>query len=116
MAPRRVAPGPNPPRQVPSQQERSCQEVPRSQEAARALPAPARRDPPPAPARQDPALLLAAAQGDPQGQALPQPKSPAATAGCPPTPPSCVASRGPASSGRTCLLATTAQLIPRSSS
>src|SRR3954469_15747431 len=75
MAPRRVAPGRNPLRQAPAQQERSCQEVPRPQEAARALPAPA-------PARQDPALLPAAAHGDPQGQALPRPKPPVATAGC----------------------------------
>src|SRR3954463_11787130 len=82
MAPRRAAPGQNPLRQAPAQQERSCQEVPRPQEAARALPAPARRDPAPAPARQEPALLPAAAQGDPQGQALPQPKPPVATAGC----------------------------------
>src|SRR4051812_19130682 len=36
VAPRRVAPGRNPLRQVPVQQERSCQEVPRPQEAARA--------------------------------------------------------------------------------
>src|SRR3954468_18475038 len=57
MAPRCVAPGRNPPRQAPAQQERSCQEVPRPQEVARALPAPARHDPAPAPARQDPALL-----------------------------------------------------------
>src|SRR4051812_36391914 len=67
MAPRRAAPGRNPLRQAPAQQERSCQEVPRPQRAARALPVPARRDPPPAPARQGPALLPAAAQGDPQG-------------------------------------------------
>src|SRR4051812_16100314 len=82
MAPRRAAPGRKPLRHAPAQQERSCQEVPRPQEGARALPAPARRDPAPAPARQDPALLPAAAQGDPQGQALPQPKPPTATAGC----------------------------------
>src|SRR3954463_15488252 len=67
MAPRRAAPGRNPLRHAPAQRERSCQEVPRPQEAARALPAPARRDSAPAPARQDPALLPAAAQGDPQG-------------------------------------------------
>ena len=66
MAPRRVAPGRNPLRQAPAQ---SCQEVPRPQEAARALPAPARRDHAPAPARQDPALLPAAARGDMQDQA-----------------------------------------------
>src|SRR3954463_2725581 len=82
MAPRRAAPGQNPLRQAPAQQERSCQEVPRPQEAARALPAPARRDPTPVAARQGPALLPAAAQGGPQGQALPQPKPPVATAGC----------------------------------
>src|SRR3954468_3960138 len=82
MAPRRMAPGWNPLRQAPAQQERSCQEVPRPREAARALPAPARRDPAPAPARQDTALLPAAAQGGSQGQALPQPKPPVATAGC----------------------------------
>ena len=46
------------------------------------LPAPARRDPAPAPAHQDPALLLAAARGDPQDQALRQPKPFVATAGC----------------------------------
>src|SRR3954470_17530211 len=82
MAPRRAAPGRNPLRQAPAQQERSCQEVPRPQEASRALPALVRRDPAPAPARQDPALLPAAAQGDPQGQALPQPKPLVVTAGC----------------------------------
>src|SRR3954468_11970474 len=82
MAPRRVALGRNPPRQVPAQQERSCQEVPRPQEAARALPAPARRDHAPAPARQDPALLLAAAHGDLQDQALRHPRPPMAAAGC----------------------------------
>src|SRR4051812_9765538 len=54
MAPRRMAPRRNPLRQAPAQQERSCQEVPRPQEAAWALPAQARRDPAPAPARQDP--------------------------------------------------------------
>src|SRR3954470_24129575 len=81
MAPRRTAPGRNPLRQVPAQQEQSCQEVPRPQAAARALPAPARRDPAPAPARQDPALLPAAAHGGPPDQALPQPKPPMATAG-----------------------------------
>src|SRR3954469_22267721 len=82
VAPRCVAPGRNPLRQAPAQQERSCQEVPRPQEAARALPAPARRDPTPAPARQDPTLLPASAHGHLQGQALPQPKPPVATAGC----------------------------------
>src|SRR3954467_3725690 len=81
IAPRRAAPGRNPLRQAPAQQERSCQEVPRPQEAARALPAPARRNPAPAPARQDPALLPAATHGDPQDQALPRPKPPVATAG-----------------------------------
>ena len=75
MAPRRAAPRRYPFRQVPAQQERSCQEIPRPQGAARALPAPA-------PARQDPTLLPAAAHGDPQGQALPRPKPPVATAGC----------------------------------
>src|SRR3954467_1905145 len=75
MAPRRAAPGRNPLRQAPAQQERTFQEVPRPQEAARALPAPA-------PARQDPALPPAATHGDPQGQALPRPKPPVATAGC----------------------------------
>src|SRR4051812_47939413 len=82
MAPRRAAPGRNPLRQAPAQQERSCQEVPHPQEVARALPAPARRDPAPAPARQDLPLLPAAVHGDPQDQALPQPKPPVATAGC----------------------------------
>src|SRR3954465_9690791 len=82
MAPRRMAPRRNPLRQELAQQERSCPEVPRPQEAARALPAPARRDPAPAPARQDPAPLPAEAHEDPQGQALPQPKPPVATAGC----------------------------------
>src|SRR3954462_3369834 len=82
MAPRRAAPWRNPLRQAPALQERSCQEVPRPQEAARALPAPARRDTAPPPARQDPALLPAAAEGGPQGQALPQPKPPVATMGC----------------------------------
>src|SRR4051812_32875904 len=53
MAQRRVAPRRNTLRQVPARQERSCQEVPRPQEASRALPAPARRDPAPALARQD---------------------------------------------------------------
>ena len=71
MAPRRMAPGRNPLRQVPAQQEQSCQEVPRPPEAARALPAPARRDHPPAPAR-----------GDMQDQALHHPRPPVATAGC----------------------------------
>src|SRR3954465_12951092 len=59
VAPRRAAPARNPLRQVLAQQEWSCQEVPRPQEAARALPAPA-------PACQDPTLLPAAAHGDPQ--------------------------------------------------
>ena len=79
MAPRRVAPGRNPLRQVPARQEKSCQEVPRPQEAARALPAPASRDHAPAPAREDPTLLPAAAHGD---QALRHPRPPVATAGC----------------------------------
>ena len=78
MAPRRVAPRRNPLRQVPARQEQSCQEVPRPQEAARALPAPARHDHAPAPARQDPA----AARGDMQDQALCHPRPPVATAGC----------------------------------
>src|SRR4051812_45073095 len=82
MAPRRVAPGRNPLRQVPVRQNQSSQEIPRPQEAARALPAPARRDHAPAPARQDPALLPAAAHGDLQDQALRHPRSPVATAGC----------------------------------
>src|SRR3954471_1915114 len=74
MAPRRVAPGRNPLRQVPARQEQSCQEVPCPQEVAQALPAPARRDHVPAPARQDPALLLAAARGDLQDQVLRHPR------------------------------------------
>src|SRR3954469_6134232 len=82
MAPRRVAPGRNPLRQVPAQQEQSCQEVPRPQEAARVLPAPGRRDHAPAPARQDPALLPTAVHGDLQDQALRHPRPPVATAGC----------------------------------
>src|SRR4051812_7050690 len=82
MAPRRVAPVRNPFRQVPARQEQSCQEVPRPQEAARALPAPARRDHAPAPARQDPTRLPAAAHGDLQDQALRHPRPPVATAGC----------------------------------
>src|SRR3954465_1621337 len=82
MAPRRAAPGRNPLRQAPAQQERSCQEVPRPQEVARALPAPARRDPAPAPAHQDPALLPTAAHGDLQDQPLYHPRPPVATAGC----------------------------------
>ena len=46
------------------------------------LPAPACCDPTPAPARQDPTLLLAAARGDMQDQALRHPRPPVATAGC----------------------------------
>ena len=65
MAPRRVAPGRNPLRLVPAQQEQSCQEVPRPPEAARALPAPARRDHPPAPARGDMQTRLYISQGLP---------------------------------------------------
>ncbi len=61
LAPRRMAPRRNPLRSAPAQQEKSCQEIPRPQEAARVLPAPARHDRAPAPARQDPALLLVAA-------------------------------------------------------
>src|SRR3954466_1084398 len=57
MAPRRAAPGRNPLRQAPARQDRSCQEVPRPQEAAEARSAPVRRDPAPAPVHQDPALL-----------------------------------------------------------
>src|SRR3954465_11963088 len=77
-----MAPGRNLLRQVPARQEQSCQEGPRPQEAARALPAPARRDHAPAPACQDPALLPAAAHGDPQDQALRHPQPLVATAGC----------------------------------
>src|SRR3954466_14060555 len=116
MAPRRMAPGRNPLRQAPAQQERSCREVPRPQEAARALPAPARRDPAPAPAPKTPRCSQLQRKGARKAklslnQSLPWPPQAAA-----PTPPSCVASRGPASSSRTCLLATTARPIPPSSS
>src|SRR4051812_24682995 len=116
MAPRRVAPGRNPLRQAPAQQERSCQEVPRLQEAARALPAPARRDPAPAPARQDPRCSkLQCMETRKTKLSLTQslPWQPQAVV---PTPPSCAASRGPASSSQTCLLATTARPTLRSSS
>ena len=82
MAPRRVAPGRNPLRQALARQEQSCQEVPRPQEAARTLPALARRDHAPAPARQDPALLPAAVHGDMQDQVPRHPRPPVATAGC----------------------------------
>src|SRR4051812_9574010 len=81
-APRRVSPGRNPLRQVPARQEQSCQEVPRPQEAAWALHAPAHRDYAPAPAQQDPALLPAVALGDLQDQALRHPRPPVAMAGC----------------------------------
>ena len=82
MAPRRMAPGRNPLRPAPAQQEKSCQEIPRSQEGAHALPALARQDRVPAPPCQDPALLQAAACGNPQEQAQYQQKAPVAIAGC----------------------------------
>ena len=61
LAPRRAALGRDPPRSAPARQERSCQEIPRPQEGAHVLPAPARQDRIPALARQDPVLHLAAA-------------------------------------------------------
>ena len=57
LAPRRAAPGRDPPCPAPGRQERSCQEIPRPQEGARVPPAPVLHDRIPAPPRQDPALL-----------------------------------------------------------
>ena len=66
LAPRRAAPGRDPPRPAPAQQEGSCQEIPRPREGARALLTPARQDRAPVPPRQNPMLLPVAARGDPQ--------------------------------------------------
>ena len=76
LSPRHVAPGRDPPCPVPARQERSCQEIPRPQEGACVLPAPARHERAPAPAHQDPALRLEAAHQDFQDQALHRPRPP----------------------------------------
>ena len=60
----------------------SCQEIPRPQEGAHVLPAPARQDRIPTPARQDPTLPLVAARGNLQEQAPCVQRAPVATAGC----------------------------------
>ena len=106
LAPRHAAPWRDPPCPAPVREERSCQEIPRPREAAPVLPAPPRQDRARLQRRRaDLIKTKLHLQGGPR-----QPRP--ATA---PSPPSCVASPGQASSSPICLPATTAPPILRSS-
>ena len=115
LAPRHAAPRRDPPHPAPAQQERSCQEIPRPQEGARALPAPRAKiaslhlhtKTPRCSERRRAVIPMSKPSTSkrhrwPQQAAVPSPSSYAA-------------SHGQASSGLTCPLATMARRTPRSS-